>query len=258
MIFSSIPKGFRSIVGVGVTLFCVSLIWQVSQIHKQRPAHESFHDTFLRNTVYNFDSSSNLNGQAMPGVTTSSALSVPTGEDLDLYAAGMINFREKYALQELPPIVMAWRRAKVDWHDLVRVNNSKWHSFEDAPAEHKLYDLVEKERTVTDFLTRYQASGLSSEYGLDHGPLAGHAGCDKLFDPCLAHGRVACAVDEFCQWDETSASCMLWSSVPGERVLNATTRCGGTPAIVGTDGRLKAGDPAQCLRFVTSKTVVLT
>ena len=73
----------------------------------------------------------------------------------------------------LPPIVKAWRQAKVDWHSIIPTHLSNWERFGDKQG---LSLLVNKEIQLTNYLTRLKESGLLTKYGHDFGPLAAYDG----------------------------------------------------------------------------------
>lgn len=73
----------------------------------------------------------------------------------------------------LPPIVQAWRQAKVDWHEIIPQHLSNWERF---GASQGLSLLVSKEVQLTNYLTRMDESGLLDKYGSDFGPLAAYSG----------------------------------------------------------------------------------
>jgi hypothetical protein len=72
----------------------------------------------------------------------------------------------------VPPLVQAWRQAKVDWHQLLPKHDSSWERF--GKGQKGLRVLVAKEEQLTDHLTMFQESGLAGKYGKDHGALAGY------------------------------------------------------------------------------------
>jgi hypothetical protein len=74
----------------------------------------------------------------------------------------------------VPPLVQAWRQAKVDWHQLLPKHDSSWERF--GKNQKGLRVLVSKEEQLTDYLTMFHESGLSGKYGVDHGPLASYMG----------------------------------------------------------------------------------
>ena len=83
----------------------------------------------------------------------------------------------------LPPIVEAFRRGQVDWHDLIPSHASLWERYgESNDGNFKFMTLVMKEEKVTDYLTRWEESGLSAVYGVDHGPLSNYTSCNTFDD----------------------------------------------------------------------------
>lgn len=108
----------------------------------------------------------------------------------------------------VPDIVKAWREAKLDWHDLIPKHNSKWERFGTPKTEGKLNLLVNKEIQVTDYLTRFYESGLSSRYGHNHGNFISYSGCDVFSSPCMIHDNLQCSTNGFCQWDDLSSLCI--------------------------------------------------
>lgn len=74
----------------------------------------------------------------------------------------------------VPPLVQAWRQAKVDWHLILPKHDSTWERF--GKNQKGLRILVSKEEQLTDYLTMYRESGLAGKYGKDHGALASYTG----------------------------------------------------------------------------------
>ena len=75
---------------------------------------------------------------------------------------------------ELPPIVQAWRQAKIDWHHIIPKHFSSWQRF--GANQGNLRLLVSKEEQLTDYLTRYHESGIGKRFGKNHGPLMNYSG----------------------------------------------------------------------------------
>jgi hypothetical protein len=182
-------------------------------------------------------------------------------EKKGLREQGMINFDVEGAFENLPAIVTAWRSAKVDWHQMLPKHNSRWQRFGDAPKGYKLRSLVDKEVMVTDFLTRYKESGLSNSYGVDHGPLGEYSQCDTLVDPCLAHGEERCQYDDFCEWDNDTKLCRVWSSEETKNHINSADLICNQLKTISADGRIHniEGPAAKqnCKRIIKSSTALL-
>ena len=153
-----------------------------------------------------------------------------------------------------PALVRAWRRGRVDWHDVAGGD----------------------ERAATDFLTRYavwQSTGLRAralsrvehawnwcphrryrryvaDTNRDAGPLAPYEACAALKDGCALHDAAACARNSFCAWDGRTEVCAAAAaSGPGKKPCAAMTRIAG-------DGRLVAAD--ACDGPIVTERVVVT
>jgi hypothetical protein len=70
-----------------------------------------------------------------------------------------------------PPLVTAWRQGKIDWHDLLPKHLSSWERFGTPTKDNQLRLLIGKEEQLTDMLTQFAESGLSQQYGYNHGVL---------------------------------------------------------------------------------------
>ena len=101
----------------------------------------------------------------------------------------------------LPPIVEAFRQGHVDWHDLIPQHASLWERYgESRDDKFRFLTLVMKEEKVTDYLTRWDESGLRAVYGVDHGPLTNYTSCNTFDDACAVHAADSCGRDSFCRW----------------------------------------------------------
>ena len=96
----------------------------------------------------------------------------------------------------VPNIVKSWRAAKIDWHSLVPKHPGQWERFGTPQGEGKLRLLVSKETLITDYLTRFQESGLAGMYGHDHGDLSSYSGCNVFASSCAIHDKSICDKDE--------------------------------------------------------------
>ncbi|KAH8092438.1 hypothetical protein JL720_5411 [Aureococcus anophagefferens] len=63
-----------------------------------------------------------------------------------------------------------------------------------------------KEEKVTDYLTRWDESGLRAVYGVDHGPLTNYTSCNTFDDACAVHAADSCGRDSFCRWADGACS----------------------------------------------------
>eukprot|EP01032_Pedospumella_encystans_P020473 gene20473-23255_t len=103
-------------------------------------------------------------------------------------------------MNNVPNIVSAWRNAKLDWHQLVPAHSSLWERFGVPKNEGKLPLLINKETLITDYLTRYHESGLSSMYGHEYGSMEAYSGCNVFRSSCVIHDETKCRIDQLCQW----------------------------------------------------------
>ena len=99
--------------------------------------------------------------------------------------------------ENIPTLVKAFRRGKIDWHDLVRplpdTNN----------ADYNWERLVQSEIDVTKILT-WNTKG----YKPNHGPLSAFAMCSFVKDKCMIHTKGDCLRNSFCGWCESSKICI--------------------------------------------------
>jgi hypothetical protein len=171
----------------------------------------------------------------------------------------------------VPNIVNAWRSAKLDWHKLLPQHNSLWERFGTPQGEGKLNRLVNKETLVTDYLTRFHESGLSAQFGHNHGPLQPYSGCNALRSSCMIHNEAQCGLDQLCAWATEKLLCVdAWDleesegqgDVAGDRHTRKQQQ--GTkpatctsPKIVGDRGFQRATE-AQCVQWVTDPAVLVS
>lgn len=162
-------------------------------------------------------------------------------------------------LNNVPPIVEAWRNAKLDWHSLLPSHNSKWERFGTPQGEGKLRLLVGKEEQITDYLTRFEESGMSSLYGHDHGPLNKYSACDVFSSACMAHDQEGCSKDEMCHWSQSETVCRDVLENPDS--LSSATKpmsCSDKVFMVLPDRGMQAvTDHSQCKAYVSNPAVIV-
>lgn len=124
------------------------------------------------------------------------------------------NFSHVLYGSHVPPIVQSWRQATVDWHSLLPRHLSQWQRYGKPNQEGKARLLVSKEEQVTDYLTMFHTSGLSTSYGVDFGPMTNYAACDSIADPCMIYTEKQCQINGFCIWDKDSQLCRDITSYP--------------------------------------------
>jgi hypothetical protein len=265
-----VPKGFLPLVLTALGLVFICLLLQIDHMHSIRPEHE--HESFGEQHIrVRLDAgqiqSTPVVIDAPPSTAQDSKVQLELGQEVDvttapislLWAHGLMNFDPGGALGEgLPESIKAWRRAELDWHTLLPTDNSKFQRDGATPPGYELLSIHEKESSVTDFLTRYQASGLSSVYGHDHGALAEYAQCDVLADPCMVHSQQTCVADEFCTWDVANGECYGWHSQPTQPPKRPF-KCSEPMAVV--NGRFfpvaNNDTTASCRRYVQNETVMV-
>lgn len=240
-----------------ILLFSLSVFWQIYHVHVQEMPRAPYHS--VRSSLRQWTAQQ----ETVPVMNMTFALKksllsheVETGMKRGIRHS-RINFDEKGAFENLPAAVKSWRQAKLDWHDLVPKHNSKWERFGDAPKGYKLRNLVDKEVMVTNYLTRFHESGLSTRYGKDHGRLSEYATCNVLDDPCMAHGSESCQRDGYCTWHEPSSSCREWTSSwsPASKPPDGCA----APKSVQNGKFTKVQDVGkECKHFITSKTALLS
>ena len=148
----------------------------------------------------------------------------------------------------VPHLVQVWRKALIDWHDLIPKHNSAWERFGTPVKEGKLRLLVSKEEQLTDFLTQYHTSGLSGRFGHNHGALSDYMGCDTLSDPCLIHDFGICRTNQMCIWDTNANLCI---AKPLEAFLPPPTGCNDVRTVE-ANNVIQVNDPeATCQNYIT-------
>jgi hypothetical protein len=153
----------------------------------------------------------------------------------------------------VPPIVRAWRSAKLDWHTLLPAHNSKWERFGTPPKDGKLRMLVAKEIQATDFLTRFHESGLAAKYGHDHGRLQAYSGCDVFKSGCMIHDQKGCDANQLCIWSLEMNLCVDQATSSYE---NKGEECA-NPMMM-RDGRFQHASAADCKIWVNQPSTVLS
>jgi hypothetical protein len=181
----------------------------------------------------------------------------------------------------IPPIVKAWRQAKLDWHQLIPKHLSSWERFGDKQG---LSLLVSKEVQLTNYLTRLEETGILTKYGMDFGPLSAYAGwyvmcisikggnkyvflslcllslCSNIMsDSCSIHDEAACKKNQLCVWDEKVDLCFDFGSPNTELTLQAQK-----DIMMATSTAKKcenpsnpSGPPGTCEIYVSQPAVVL-
>ena len=156
-------------------------------------------------------------------------------EELDTQSSSIENTKFSLGMfgsggeRDIPNIVKAWREAKLDWHQLLPKHNSIWERFGTPSGEGKFPLLVNKEKQATDYLTRFQESGLATKYGKDHGPLLNYSGCNVFSDACMIHDESSCRNNQLCHWDSAALLCFDGpdASIPQEAKCTSPTDANG-------------------------------
>ena len=123
---------------------------------------------------------------------------------------GAADFREA---TPPPPLVAAWRRAALDWHELfpswaeLRLENAAQKGCSSGAVEIAREAVRAAQLAL---LTRYRASGLEGRFGRDFGPprLERYAACGLLRDKCMVHDEADCGANALCAWDAPRALCV--------------------------------------------------
>lgn len=157
-------------------------------------------------------------------------------------------------LSNVPPIVAAWRAGKLDWHELIPAHNSKWEKYGTPGKDGMLRLLASKEEQVTDYLTRFHASGLSSRYGHDHGPLANYTGCDALQSPCMIHDQGSCQLNQLCAWSADEQMCREVLPQPQPPVQPDSCK---KPHFITHERIHRVRNASQCAVFVDQPAVIV-
>lgn len=163
----------------------------------------------------------------------------------------------KTGMNDVPNIVTAWRSAKLDWHQLLPSHSSIWERFGTPQSEGKLRLLVSKETLITDYLTRFQESGLSALYGHDYGPLKAYSGCNVFVSSCMIHDEKLCGADKLCKWSSAKELCVdVWENKVG--AAEETQQQCAQPKIIGEHGFEKVKSIAECKDWIHEPAVVLS
>lgn len=158
--------------------------------------------------------------------------------------------------KEVPQIVSAWRNAKLDWHKLVPTHSSLWERFGLPKSEGKLPMLINKEMLITDYLTRFHESGLSSMYGNEHGPLQAYSGCNVFSSSCMIHDKQSCQRDQLCQWSAARELCVDSWDDSEKNLTPAKAQSCTNPKIMGDSGFMKT-NAETCVHFVHEPAVLV-
>ncbi|KAJ8611988.1 hypothetical protein CTAYLR_004400 [Chrysophaeum taylorii] len=155
----------------------------------------------------------------------------------------------------VPPVVDAFRKGFVDWHELIPTHSSLWERYgESGDGKFNFMKLVMKETMVTDFLTQYKESGLARIYGTDHGPLANYSSCNMLDDACAIHAKRTCDLDSLCFWD--GSLCQSVEKHPHRS--GPWLRCA-EPQMINDRGSFRrVQNTSTCDRFVHEKALVVS
>lgn len=153
----------------------------------------------------------------------------------------------------IPEIVRAWRAAKLDWHELLPHHNSAWERFGTPQKEGKLQLLISKEMQLTDYLTRFHESGLSSKYGHSFGPMLQYSGCDKFDSPCMIHSKEACSDNQLCQWFIEKDVC--WDRPADSTQPNGVKMCT-NPHTITAQGGFRVALPSECKIWVDQPAIL--
>ena len=200
---------FIVIAAVGVCCFMLGILYQL-MVNEVMPSNvPSVYSTIGQQTVHRTE-------QHEPELPSSSELRPPIAfKDVQNFPIAMSDSRREFLSEPgfgdipLPPVVEAWQRGMVDWHDLLPEHNTFLEKFGDSSdSKFNFMKLVAKEEAITDYLTRYKESGLQAEYGVDHGPLLAYTGCNLLKDPCMIHDHTRCEFDDFCVWEHNKGLCV--------------------------------------------------
>jgi hypothetical protein len=228
------PNKLFFFISIGLIFFFIGFLFDVLYLssleYGKQPTVGLPHFKFLRNTYSYHDQ----NSFDIPKV---------------LFPAPITNFTSK---SPVPVIVEAWRKALVDWHDLIPAHNSKWERFGTPQGEGKLSLLVNKEMQVTDFLTQYHESGLSSRYGHNHGRLSHYAACDVFKSACSIHSQEECITNDFCEWNNAMSLCIDRSAATD----SSSNRCA-VPKMIGIHGITPVKDPTTCKLWIDDPTLLI-
>lgn len=157
----------------------------------------------------------------------------------------------------VPNIVRSWRRAKLDWHQLLPLHNSIWERYGTPEKGKGLRLLVSKEIQVTNFLTQFHESGLSAKYGKNHGSLSQYSGCNSFLSTCMVHDKEKCQLDQLCSWNKGKELCVDQGG-PDADITDLPQKSCANPRILNQDGSSGAVDPSQCKFFVNQPAVFVS
>lgn len=156
----------------------------------------------------------------------------------------------------VPNIVRSWRTGKLDWHALLPAHNSVWERFGTPDKGKGLRLLVSKEMQVTDFLTQYHQSGLSSKYGKNHGSLLDYSACNSFQSACMIHDALKCSVNQLCSWSSLLQLCVDRDDKDADPVITPVRSCP-SPMTIRSDGALAETEPDKCRFYVDQAAVFI-
>ena len=184
-------------------------------------------------------------------VLTIFSLKSPKSRTSYAYEDNVIYYNEESNDNELPHIIQLFRTAKLDWHTLIPKHDSSFERY--FKNESQNFQLkVLKEKSVTDYLTRFHESGLSSLYGHNHGNLKTYSTCDILSSGCNIHNYEDCNRNQLCHWDKNDEICNEIGNFYSD--ANKCTY----PKRFNTNGTIIDVDHSQCKSYTNQKAVILT
>jgi hypothetical protein len=158
----------------------------------------------------------------------------------------------------IPYIIQLWRQAKLDWHTLIPKHDSSFERYynDNNETSKDLQLTVLKERSITDYLTRYHESGLSAKYGHDHGKLDKYFSCDILSSGCMIHNQKECISNQLCYWDTEADICNEVND--NHSNINSNDYKCKYPKMLSINGTIVNANHSQCISYTNQKAVITT
>ena len=189
-------------------------------------------------------------------IITMFILKIPKSRSSYTYDDHVIYYNEESNESDLPHIIQLFRQAKLDWHTLIPEHDSIYERyFHDGRNGSQSFQLkVLKEKSITDYLTRFTESGLSTLYGHDHGILKAYSTCDILRSGCNIHDQKDCNKNQLCYWNKNNEICNEIDDSYTKEAINKCTY----PKQFNSNGTIVDVDHSQCKTYTNQRAVILT
>lgn len=230
----AMSNAIKSVVFIAVSCFLFGFVYQVVFVNNHRTTTPLLRHDHANAAV------------VRPSITQSKVIHRAAPVSYEQYVGPSAN------RGHVPHLVQAWRKALIDWHDLIPQHNSAWERFGSPVKEGKLRLLVSKEEQLTDFLTQYHTSGLSGRFGHNHGSLSDYVGCDMISDPCLIHDYGVCHTNQMCSWNNEVKLCV---AKPLQETLPPPETCTNVRTVE-SENVIQVNEPESvCRNYITQPSL---